>query len=131
MIKLDGKEYKVEVTELGLDVEFMYKYAERTENFDLQYELGAVFFNQSLTFGVQNTENEDFTALFKLLSTKSSVDKGTGHNLEIWTPLGKMTFLMYPNKLSLNLKRIDFGRGTTYWSEFNVKFIAVKPMESW
>lgn len=43
MIKVDGKEYNVDVTELGLDVEFIYKYAQRTENFELKYELGAVY----------------------------------------------------------------------------------------
>lgn len=51
MIKVDGKEYNVDVTELGLDVEFIYKYAQRTENFELKYELGAVYYNQQITFG--------------------------------------------------------------------------------
>lgn len=131
MITVDGKEYNVEVTELGLDVEFMYKYAERTEQFDLQYELGAVYFNQSLTFATVSTDNEDFVKLFKLLSTRSTIDLGTGHNVEIWTPMGRMTFLMYPNKLTLNLKMIEAGINRTWWQGFAVKFIAVKPVESW
>lgn len=131
MIAVDGREYNVEVTEIGLDVEFMYKYAERTERFDLQYELGAVYFNQNLTFGTVSTDNKDFVDLFQLLSTRSSIDLGTGHNVEIQTPLGKMTFLMYPNKLTLNLKMIESSRNTTWWQGFTVKFIAVKPVESW
>ena len=32
MIEIDGKNYDVPVEELELDVEFQYKYAERTEN---------------------------------------------------------------------------------------------------
>ena len=131
MITVDSKEYNVEVTELGLDVEFMHKYAERTEQFDLQYELGAVYFNQSLTFAMVSTDNEDFVKLFELLSTRSTIDLGTGHNVEIWTPMGKMTFLMYPNKLTLNLKMIEAGANRTWWQGFTVKFIAVKPVESW
>lgn len=131
MITVDGKEYNVEVTELGLDVEFMYKYAERTEQYDLQYELGAVYFNQNITFGMVSSGNADFVSLFKLLSTRSSIDSGTGHNVEIWTPMGRMTFLMYPNKLTLNLKMIEAGINRTWWQGFSVKFIAVKPVESW
>lgn len=128
MITVDGMRYNVAVKEVNLETEFIYKYAERTEDFNLNYELGAVYYNQSLTFGTEDTGNQDFVDLFKLLSTKG-VDSGTGHNVEIWTPLGKMTFLMYPNKLSL---KMIFDRGNkTLWNGFSVKFIAVKPAESW
>lgn len=128
MIRIDGKEYNVSVISVNLDAEFMYKYAERTEDFNLNYELGAVFFNQSLTFGVEDSENEDFVALYRLLTTKG-IDKGTGHNVEIWTPLGQMTFLMYPNKVQVEMQK---ARGSkTWWQDMQVKFIAVKPAESW
>ena len=128
MIRIDGKEYNVSVISVNLDAEFMYKYAERTEDFNLNYELGAVFFNQSLTFGVEDSENADFVALYRLLTTKG-IDKGTGHNVEIWTPLGKMTFLMYPNKVQVEMQK---ARGSkTWWQDMQVKFIAVKPAESW
>ena len=130
MILVDERRYDVDVTEVGLDVEFMYKYAERTERFDLKYELGAVYFNQSLTFGTMCPDNQDFVDLFRLLSTKSTIDQGTGHNVELWTPLGKMTFLMYPNKINVKLLKIE-DRATTWWTGMNVKFIAVKPVESW
>lgn len=129
MITVDGRTYNVDVTEIGLDVEFMYKFAERAENYELQYELGAVFFNQSITFGPSGTSNKDFKDLFRLLSTKSTIDDGTGHNVNMLTPLGEMTFLMYPNKLSLKL--LSAGNTETWWTGFTVKFIAVKPAESW
>lgn len=130
MITIDGHEYDVEVMEVGLDVEFMYKYAERTDSYDLKYELGAVYYNQSLTFGTESTKNKDFVELFKLLSTKSTIDAGTGHNVVLWTPLGRLTFLMYPNKLSLKLKKQEYD-GSSWWTGMAVKFIAVKPVESW
>lgn len=128
MIKVDGKEYKVAVTSVNLDTEFIYKYAERTEDYELNYELGAVFHNQSLEFGVEDSENKDFVELYKLLSTKG-IDNGTGHNVEIWTPMGKMTFLMYPNKL--NVKLLKQRGSKTWWQGFNVTFIAIKPAERW
>lgn len=129
MIKVDGKNFNVSVDSVDLSTEFIYKYAERTEDFNLNYELGAVYHNQSLTFGVETSANQDFVDLYKLLSTKSTIDNGTGHNVEIWTPMGKMTFLMYPNGLQVKLKH---DRGSkTWWSGLTVKFIAVKPAESW
>jgi len=128
MITVDGKLYNVSVKEVSLDTEFIYKYAERTEDYNLNYELGAVYFNQSLTFGTMDTSNQDFVDLYKLLSTKG-IDNGTGHNVQIWTPMGKLTFLMYPNKLSV---KMIYEKGSkTWWSGLNVKFIAVKPAESW
>ncbi len=130
MITVDGRLYNVDVVEVGLDVEFIYKYAERTENYELSYELGAVYYNQSLTFGTSGTQNADFRDLFALLSTRSGIDSGTGHNVEIWTPLGRLPFLMYPDKLSLSL--VHLGKNEeSWWSGFTVKFIAVKPVERW
>ncbi len=130
MIKVDGREFQVDVTEVGLDVEFVYKYAERAENYEMQYELGAVYYNQSLTFGTSGTDNPDFKELFRILSTRSSIDKGTGHAVELRTPLGNLIFMMYPNKLSVKLLHCDPG-GETWWSGFTVTFIALKPVERW
>lgn len=124
MIIVDGRTYQVDVTEVGLDTDFLYKYAERTEDFKLNYELGAIFFNQSLTFGTGRS-NSDFSALWDLLSSRSSVDQGTGHNVVIWTPMGRMTFVMYPDKVSV--KMIREYKGNTWWTGMAVKFTAVEP----
>lgn len=129
MIEVDGRNYNVDITALGLDVEFMYKYAERTETYELSYELGAVYFNQSITFGCLGSDNQDFKDLFKLLSTKSNIDAGTGHNVRVITPLGAMTFLMYPDKIKVDL--LMESKTQTWWTGMNVSFIAVKPVESW
>lgn len=127
MIRVDGKDYDVTVTEISLDTEFIYKYAERTKDFSMKYELGAVYFNQSFTFGLGRS-NSDFSELWDLLSNKG-VDNGTGHDVEIRTPIGKMTFLMYPNSISLKLVREKADN--TWWTGMQVKFIAVKPARSW
>lgn len=129
MIEIDGREYNVSVTAINLDAEFQYKYAERTENFDLNYELGAVFYNQQITFGVEDSDNTDFVDLWRLLTTKSTIDNGTGHNVKILTPLGDLTFLMYPNKVTTQLLKQTGAK--TWWSNMQVKFIAVKPVERW
>lgn len=124
MIKVDGREYDVDVIEVGLDTDFIYKYAERTKDYNMQYELGAVFFNQSLTFGTGRSQS-DFADLWSLLSERSQIDTGTGHNVEIWTPIGRLTFLMYPDKVSVKMLREN--KGYTWWTGMQVKFIGVKP----
>lgn len=126
MIKIDGREYDVELTEVNLSTEFLYKYAERTRSYELKYELGAVFFNQSLVFG-PGKSGTDFSDLWDTLSDKG-IDGGTGHNVEIWTPIGKLTFLMYPG--GINVKMICDVRNDTWWNGMKVDFIAVKPARS-
>lgn len=129
MIEVDGRQFDVFIESVNLDAEFQYKYAERTENYDLNYELGAVFYNQQIVLGVEDTDNKDFVDLFQILTTKSTIDKGTGHNVKILTPLGELTFLMYPNKVTAKLHHKTNSK--TWWSGMTVKFIAVKPVERW
>lgn len=127
MIIVDGKDYDVEITGVGLDTEFLYKYAERMTDYSLKYELGAVFFNQSLTFGIGKS-NSDFADLWDLLSDRSRIDNNTGHNVQIWTPIGKLTFLMYPDNIHVEMLRAKDSN--TWWTGMQVNFIAVKPARS-
>lgn len=127
MIIVDDVSYDVSITDVSLDTEFIYKYAERMEDMSLAYELGGIFFNQSITFGIGKNES-DLASLWDVLSAKSSIDEGTGHNVQIWTPLGKMTFLMYPN--SVTIKLLHENDTETWWTGMTVKFIGVKPARS-
>lgn len=127
---LDGVGYDLNVQSVDLDTEFLYKYAERTENFSLSYELGAIYFNQSIVLGTETTNNKDFVKVWDILSSRSEIDAGTGHNVRIFTPIGWMEFLMYPNGVTLSLKRAFLENGElakTVWQSLTVKFIAVKP----
>ena len=77
---------------------------------------------------------KDFVELVQLLSKKSSLDNGTGHKVTVWTPMGRMKFLMYPNKLSMKMKSVtnrDSENECTKWASLKVKFIAVTPVERW
>ncbi len=128
-ITVDGKLYDVDVLSVSLDTEFIYKYAERTEDYNLNYELGGVFFNQSITIGYgygAEKQSTDFSKLWKLLSSESNIDNGTGHNVKVWTPLGRVTFLMYPDKVTVALKR-DRDKQGTWWESMTVNFIGVGP----
>lgn len=127
MIKVDGRNYDVVITEVNLSTEFIYKYAERTRSYELKYELGGIFFNQSLTFG-PGESGTDFSDLWNLLSSKGN-DGGTGHSVEIWTPIGKLTFQMYPGNISVKMMPGGQG-GRTWWNGMKVDFISVKPARS-
>lgn len=127
---IDGIGYKLNVSSVKLDTEFLYKYAERTENLNLVYELGGIFLNQEITLGTEDSNNEDFLKVWDILSKTSNVDGGTGHNVRIFTPMGYMTFLMYPNSVTLSLNRARLNNGSlagTSWQSMTVKFIAIKP----
>jgi len=127
-IYVDGVGYSLNVTNLKLDTEFLYKYAERTEDFGLSYELGAIYYNQEITLGTEDTGNEDFVNLWKVLSSKSTIDKGTGHNVRLLTPTGYVTCLMYPNSVSLEFSKYDVLKPK--WKGLKVKFIMVNPVWS-
>lgn len=128
MVEIDGRKWDVSIEAVGLDTEFLYKYAERNEAFDMIYELGAIFLNQSLTFG-QGKSGTDFAELWNYLSSRSTVDGGTGHNVKIWTPIGKLSFIMYPDKLHIDLVHIkgDEDDADSWWSGLKITFTALKP----
>lgn len=124
-IFVDGVGYDLNVTNITLDTEFLYKYAERTEDFSLSYELGAIYLNQEITLGTEDEGNEDFVKLWKVLSSKSTIDNGTGHEVRILTPAGYLNCLMYPNSVNLNFQRYDSLHPK--WKGLKVKFIMVNP----
>lgn len=129
MILVDGVIYNVDVTDVKLDTDFIYKFAERTEDMSLNYELGGIFFNQSIVFGT-GTNTSDMSRLWDVLSSKSTIDSGTGHNVQIWTPIGPLTFLMYPDKVTIQMLSQSKDGNTTWWTGMSVKFIGVKPARS-
>lgn len=127
MILVDGIYYNVNITECNLSTNFVYKFAERTEDMKLNYELGGVFFNESITIGFGKSA-ADFRTLWNVLSSRSTIDNGTGHNVQIWTPMGKMTFTMYPENFTVKMLQDDGGNGM--WTAMVLNFIGTEPARS-
>lgn len=117
---MDGVTYNVDITNVQIEGEFLYKYANRTQNGDFQSEGLGYFENQSLTFS--GGPSSDFVALYQAL-TQLQADGTFNHEVELYSPLGKYNFDMYPNRLPISLDKIS---GTdTWWGEMSVKFTAV------
>lgn len=122
--KMDGKTYNVNITEYIPDGEFLYKYAERTENGDLKSE--AIGYFQNLTITFSDSSDSDFADLYNDLKTIQP-DGTTNHEIEFINPVETINQLMYPNQLTTPIIRLRQGTNS-FWGEMKVKFIAVSKL---
>jgi len=119
-IVVEGVAYDVELNKISIQGDFLYKYAERLQNGDFRSESIGFFENQVLSFGF-NLDN-DFIALYNELSTKNT-EGNYNKSIEVFSPLGVYTFNMYPDKLHLDMKRLN-SDDSAWWGEMTVKFTA-------
>lgn len=122
-ITIDGTTYDVDVDEINIEGEFLYKFAERVNSGEFKSEAIGFFENQSILF--RGSNNSDFVALYEELSTKNT-DGNYNKPVEVFSPIGKYTFDMYPDKLFVKMKRYVDGAGNDWWGECLIKFIAVE-----
>lgn len=120
-ITIDSTVYNVQIIGIAIEGEFLYKYAERTEDGDLKSEGIGYYENQSITF--RGDQDSDFVNLYQTLSELQS-DGTFNHTTEVFSPLGNYNFEMYPNRLGVELEYIDQDDGK-WWGEMSVKFTAV------
>jgi len=122
MINIDGIDYNVPITKIGLTADFLDKFAQRTQTGDLQRELIGVFFNQELQFGIGN-ENGEFGRLFDKLTEPVEF-----HEVSLYTPLGQLTFTIYTSNVKVEmLKAVG---NDTWWSGLTCRFTAKAPNRS-
>lgn len=121
LFEMDGTTYEIDITELSIDGQFLYKYAERVENGDFKAEGIGFFENMSITF--KGTPNNDFAQLYSDLK-ELQADGTFNHDIKTITPLGEYTQKAYPDKLGVPIARYDESINS-WWGEMTVKFIAV------
>ncbi len=121
-IVVNGTTYNVDINEININGEFLYKYAERVLSGDFKSEAIGFFENQSITF--QGDNNSDFVSLYQELSTLNS-EGNYNKTIEVFSPLGKYNFEMYPNSLNAKMKRLGTGLIKSWWAEMSIKFTAV------
>ena len=119
-IKINGVTYNVNIIDLDINGEFLYKYANRVSNGDFKSEAIGYFENQLITF--KGDQDSDFVELYRELA-REKADGTFNVSIEVFSPLGKYVFDMYPNKLSVKLRHID-KKGQNWWGEMPVRFIA-------
>jgi len=119
ILTIDGITYAVNIIEFAETSEFVDKYAERTENWDLQRELAGIFFNYELTLG----EIQD-QAVMQSLWTK--IHEFTEfHTVTLPHDTGTQTFVAYVTGCSRNLKKRKSS--TNKWGGTTIKFVAKAP----
>jgi hypothetical protein len=119
-ITVNGVEYDVELMEIKIQGDFLYKYFERTQSGDTKTEAIGFFENQVLGFGYK--PDNDFVALYEELSTKNS-EGNYNKTIEVFAPTGIYTFEMYPDMLHIDMKRLE-DDDTAWWGVMLVTFTA-------
>ena len=119
MLYIDGIGYKIDVLSVKRTADFLDKYAERTENGDLERELIGVYFNYKLQLG-PGIDRTEYARLWDKLSEPVEF-----HEVTVPDEDGDYTFTAYFSNVADELLRKVAEKN--YWKNLTVNFIAKKP----
>ena len=119
MLYIDGIGYKIDVMSVKRTADFLDKYAERTENGDLERELIGVYFNYKLQLG-PGVDRAEYARLWDKLTEPVEF-----HEVTVPDEDGDYTFTAYFSNVADELLRKVAERN--YWKNLTVNFIAKKP----
>jgi hypothetical protein len=122
MIVIDGDTYNIGVKSIKRKADFLDKYAERTENGDLQRELIGVYFNYELEFAPTNDVAE-YARLWDKLTEPEEF-----HQVTVPDENGNYTFTAYISGVGDEIRRIKDGQ--PYFQALKVNFISKSPARS-
>ena len=119
MLYIDGIGYKIDVLSVKRTADFLDKYAERTENGDLERELIGVYFNYKLQLG-PGIDRPEYARLWDKLTEPVEF-----HEVTVPDEDGDYTFTAYFSNVADELLRKVAEKN--YWKNLTVNFIAKKP----
>lgn len=119
MITIDGTAFNVPVIEITRTADYLYKYAERTEDGYLKSELIGVYFNYKLKLG-STTDTVAYAALWAKLSEPVEF-----HSVTVPDESGDYTFTAYFATVGDTLRKQKATKN--YWKDLTVNFIAQVP----
>lgn len=119
MLYIDGIGYKIDVLSVKRTADFLDKYAERTENGDLERELIGVYFNYKLQLG-PGIDRTEYARLWDKLTEPVEF-----HEVTVPDEDGDYTFTAYTSNVADELLRKVAEKN--YWKNLTVNFIAKKP----
>lgn len=119
MLYIDGIGYKIDVLSVKRTADFLDKYAERTENGDLERELIGVYFNYKLQLG-PGVDRAEYARLWDKLTEPVGF-----HEVTVPDEDGDYTFTAYFSNVADELLRKVAEKN--YWKNLTVNFIAKKP----
>lgn len=117
---IDGTYYRVPILSCKRSADFMWKYADRTEDGEHAGELLGIYFNYTLSFG-QIVDVNDYNRLFAKL-----VEKREYHEVKMPSVDGSMfTYGAYFSKVSDEVKKSI--KGKNIFMGLKVEFISKRP----
>ena len=119
MLYIDGIGYKIDVLSVKRTADFLDKYAERTENGDLERELIGVYFNYKLQLG-PGVDRAEYARMWDKLTEPVEF-----HEVTVPDEDGDYTFTAYFSNVADELLRRVAEKN--YWKNLTVNFIAKKP----
>ena len=119
MLYIDGIGYKIDVLSVKRTADFLDKYAERTENGDLERALIGVYFNYKLQLG-PGIDRTEYARLWDKLTEPVEF-----HEVTVPDEDGDYTFTAYFSNVADELLRKVAEKN--YWKNLTVNFIAKKP----
>lgn len=119
MLYIDGIGYKIDVLSVKRTADFLDKYAERTENGDLERELIGVYFNYKLQLG-PGVDRAEYARVWDKLTEPVEF-----HEVTVPDEDGDYTFTAYFSNVADELLRKVAEKN--YWKNLTVNFIAKKP----
>ena len=119
MLYIDGIGYKIDVLSVKRTANFLDKYAERTENGDLERELIGVYFNYKLQLG-PGIDRTEYARFWDKLTEPVEF-----HEVTVPDEDGDYTFTAYFSNVADELLRKVAEKN--YWKNLTVNFIANKP----
>lgn len=125
MFQIDGQTFNVGVVSLKREAPFLDRYAERTENGELQRDLIGVYYNYSLTFPeITGADNlAEYARLYNKLTEPTEY-----HEITVPDCVGTITYTAYITGVNDELIRIS--NVGNQWGKLTVKFIAKSPIRS-
>jgi len=122
-IYIDGTYYDVPILSCGRDADFLWKYAERTEDGEHKGEILGIYFNYTLKFGQIVDRNE-----YNRLYTKLTEPRGY-HEVRMPSADGSMfTFQAYFSGVKDAIKKSK--KGVNIFKDLTVKYVSKNPTRS-
>lgn len=122
-VYIDGTYYQVPVLSCERSADFLWKYADRTEDGEHQGELLGVYFNYTLKFG-QIVNRTEYNRLYDKLTEPTEY-----HTISMPGVGGSMfTFSAYFSEVKDAVKKSV--KGKNIFKDLQVKFISKRPTRS-
>lgn len=120
-IRVDGIHFDIPMVSLKRNADFLYKYAERTEDGALCAELIGVYYNYTLTVGTSTQFGDtDYNAFWDKMTEPVEF-----HQISLPTKSGYYTFIGYISSVSDEYEKILDNKEE--FTGFTCKFTAQSP----